>query len=480
MRHLNTYSLARMAGLFVNPSVTVFNLVVKTCQNRYTKPVTCSYSLIGFKALTVKNHTGVLIFHRRVCGSGMEDFMETTFFHIDVNSAFLSWSAVHKLKQGDPLDLRLIPSIIGGDRQRRHGIVLAKSAPARQFHVQTGEPITDALKKCPFLTIEPPNHPLYEEYSAKLMEYLYHICPDLEKVSIDECYMDFTPIASRFGDPIQAAGQIKDAIFETFGFTVNIGISNKKVLAKMASDFKKPNLVHTLYDYEIAQKMWPLPVSSLYMCGRSSMEALKKLGILTIGDLAKSDPAILASHLKSHGKLLWEYANGIDGSVVDSTPYELKGIGNSITLPKDAKTREEAFRALLSLSETVCTRLRNAGQCASLVSTEIKYNTFKSVSHQTTLETPTASNDTIYRTACVLFDELWNGTPVRLLGIRTSKLISKEEPVQMSLFDMPSASQPSNAAKQAKLDAAIDAIRKKYGDASVIRASLLKHPIQPH
>lgn len=408
--------------------------------------------------------------------------METTFFHIDVNSAFLSWSAVHKLRQGDPVDLRLIPSIIGGDRQRRHGVVLAKSIPAKAYDIQTGEPIVNALQKCPFLTIEPPNHALYEEYSARLIEYLYHICPDLEKVSIDECYMDFTPIASNYAGPVQAAIQIKDAIYETFGFTVNIGISNKKVLAKMASDFKKPNLVHTLYDYEIAQKMWPLPISSLYMCGRSSIETLKNLGILTIGGLAEADPAIIVSHLKSHGRLLWEYANGIDNSVIDSTPSELKGIGNSITLTQDAKTREDACRALLSLSETVCRRLRSAGQAAGMVSAEIKYHTFQSVSHQTSLAVPSASNETIYKTACALFDELWNGTPIRLLGIRTSKLTPLDAPVQMNLFDMPSAfgtsasAAAASAQKQAKLDAAIDSIRRKYGNSSVVRASLLRNP----
>lgn len=181
--------------------------------------------------------------------------MDTIFFHIDVNSAFLSWSAIHKLKQGDTLDLRLIPSIIGGDRTRRHGVVLAKSTPAKAFHITTGEPIVNALKKCPSLTIEPPNHALYEQYSAQLMEHLYHICPDLEKVSIDECYMDFTPIAANYTNPYEAATIIKDSVYEKFGFTVNVGISDRKVLAKMASDFKKPNLVHTLYAHEIEQKM---------------------------------------------------------------------------------------------------------------------------------------------------------------------------------------------------------------------------------
>lgn len=401
-------------------------------------------------------------------------------FHIDVNSAFLSWTALEQLKNGADIDIRTIPSIVGGDTEKRHGIVLAKSIPAKAYGIQTAEPVVNAFRKCPHLTMVPPNHTMYRERSQALMNHLSNICPDIEQVSIDECYMDYTPIKDKYTSPEAAATIIKDSVYEKFGFTVNVGISDRKVLAKMASDFKKPNLVHTLYHREIQTKLWPLPVSSLYMCGHSSVEALHKLGIVTIGDLAQTDVEILRAHLKSHGTTLWEYANGIDSSVVGVQPVKMKGIGNSVTLTQDAETKEEAYRALLSLAESVGSRVRASGELAGMVSTEIKYATFQSVSHQTTLDVPSDSTDIIYQTACLLFDELWNGTPIRLLGIRTSKLVSNTEPTQMSLFDLQTTT-PQHE-KQKKLNMALDSLRGKYGEDIIKRGSLLSSPdnYKPH
>ncbi len=392
------------------------------------------------------------------------------FFHIDVNSAFLSWTALELLEQGGEQDIRTIPSIVGGDTQTRHGIVLAKSIPAKAYGIQTAEPVVNALRKCPNLTVVPPNHRMYQKRSQMLMNHLSRICPDIEQVSIDECFMDYTPIMDKYPSPEAAAHIIKDSVREEFGFTVNVGISDRKVLAKMASDFKKPDLVHTLYSNEIEAKLWPLPVSSLFMCGQSSAETLHKLGILTIRDLAHADLQILQSHLKSHGTTLWEYANGIDSSDITPEPVKMKGIGNSTTLSTDAVTREEAYRTLLQLAETVGQRVRASHELAGMVSTEIKYASFQSVSHQTTLETPSASTDVIYSTACRLFDELWNGKPIRLLGIRTSKLVPEGEPRQLSLFDYQNPSPRSE--KQQKLDSALDSLRNKYGQDIIKRGSL--------
>lgn len=408
--------------------------------------------------------------------------MERIIFHIDVNSAYLSWTAIDKMQNGCNTDLRTIPAIIGGDMAKRHGVVLAKSIPAKAFGIVTGEPIVNAMRKCPSLHIEPPDHRLYDRRSDELMRLLSGICPDLEQVSIDECYMDYTPVKNHFPSPTAAAEYIRAQIRERLGFTVNIGISDRKVLAKMASDFRKPDMTHTLYSYEIQEKMWPLPVSSLFLCGHSSVETLHKLEIRTIGDLAGSDVSIITAHLKSHGKTLWEYANGIDDSIVETEQAEAKGIGNSTTLSKDAATREEAHLVLLELSESVARRLRSANQSAEMISVEIKYNTFRKVSHQTTLQTPTSGSDTIYRTSCALFDELWDGTPVRLLGIRSSKLVSAEEPVQLCLFDLPVIQEKKNgttphisAEKEARLEQALDSIRQKYGAGAIVRGSLL-HP----
>lgn len=393
------------------------------------------------------------------------------FFHIDVNSAFLSWTALDMLEKGESIDIRTIPSIVGGDTNTRHGIVLAKSIPAKAYGIRTAEPVVNAFRKCPHLTMVPPNHQKYQDQSQKLMQFLSGICPDIQQVSIDECYMDYTPITDKYTSPEAAAHIIKNSVHEQFGFTVNIGISDRKVLAKMASDFKKPNLVHTLYSHEISTKLWPLPVSSLFMCGHSSAEALRKLGILTIGDLAHSDPKILQAHLKSHGLTLWEYANGIDSSGITAEPVKMKGIGNSTTLTNDAITKEEAYRTLLELAESVGRRIRASHELAGMVSTEIKYASFQSVSHQTTLDIPSSSTDVIYQTACQLFDELWNGKPIRLLGIRTSKLVPDTEPRQMNLFELQETTPQSE--KHQKLDSAFDSLRDKYGKDIIKRGSLL-------
>ena len=287
-------------------------------------------------------------------------------FHIDVNSAYLSWTAVEQLKNGAKVDIRTIPAIIGGDQKSRHGIVLAKSIPAKKYGIRTGEPVANAFRKCPNLKSYPPDHQMYREYSRRLMDFLRTYTTHIEQVSVDECYMDFTEIADRFTSPVEGANEIKDEVYKRFGFTVNVGISSRKVLAKMASDFEKPNKVHTLFPEEVPVKMWPLPIGELFMAGRSSVETMKKLEIYTIGDLANTDPAILELHLKSHGRKLWEFANGLDDSEVESVRAEAKGVGNSTTLPKDLTTEEEALPVLKDLAASVGRRLRKAGQKAGM------------------------------------------------------------------------------------------------------------------
>ena len=390
-------------------------------------------------------------------------------FHIDVNSAYLSWTAVEQLKNGAKTDLRLIPAIIGGDQKTRHGVVLAKSVPAKKYGIHTGEPVANAIRKCPNLTMESPDHELYRQYSRRLMDFLRTYTDQIEQVSVDECYLDFTGIADRFSSPVAAAFEIKDEVLRRFGFTVNVGISTNKLLAKMASDFEKPNKVHTLFPEEIREKMWPLPIRELYMAGASSVRTLEKLEVRTIGDLARMDPAIVELHLKSHGRKLWEFANGIDDSLVEAEPAEAKGIGNSVTLPRDARTEEEACQVLKKLAASVGRRLRKAGYKAGMVSVEIKYSDFRSFSHQKQLPEAVQDPAILHQTGMELFNELWTGQPIRLLGLRTSKL--SDAPVhQMDLFEA------ASHIRHQKLDKALDAIRQKYGDSAIIRGSSLTSP----
>jgi DNA polymerase-4 len=392
---------------------------------------------------------------------------------VDVNSAFLSWEAVSRLQQGDTLDLREIPSAVAGDKNKRHGIILAKSTLAKQYGVQTGEPIVDAIKKCPNLTLVPPHHGMYEEYSKAFTDILNEFSPCVEKCSIDEAYCDMTGMSSLFGPPIEAAHKIKDRVKNELGFTVNVGISCNKLLAKMASDFRKPDLVHTLYPSEIPEKMWVLPVGDLIFVGKSTVKKLNTLGIYTIGELAKTDVEILKAHLKKHGEVIHSFANGRDTSVISQEEAENKGYGNSTTISFDVEEESTAKMILLSLTETVAARLRRDGMMANVVSVSIVDFEFRNSSHQMTLLSPTHNSNELHKAACALFDELWDGTPIRNLGVQTSKVVSEDAERQMNLFGF------ETDEKREKLDQAIDKIRNRYGSAAIQRASLVKKETDP-
>jgi len=397
--------------------------------------------------------------------------MRKVIFHVDVNSAFLSWEAEYRLKHlGGTLDLRTIPSAVGGDMEKRRGIILAKSLPAKKYGVRTGESIVEAKKKCPNLMLVPPHYGLYERSSQALMELLKEYSPKVEQFSIDEAFLDMTGMEKLFGEPREAAERLKNRIRDTFGFTVNIGVSTNKLLAKMASDFEKPDKVHTLFPEEIPEKMWPMPVGELFFVGRATENRLSQLGIRTIGDLANTDVKILKSYLKRHGEVIWEFANGRDVSLVEAEPPENKGYGNSTTIAFDVTDEKTAKLVLLSLSETVAARLRKHGKKAELISVSIKNNELHTVSHQAVLPVPSDITYEIYREACRLFDELWDQSPIRHLGIHTGKL-GEGGARQLNIFDH------TDYEKLEKLDAALDKIRNRHGQDSVMRASFLKSPL---
>ena len=402
---------------------------------------------------------------------------DRVIFHIDVNSAYLSWEAVDRLENGETTDLRLIPSAVGGDIATRHGVILAKSVPAKKYRITTGEPVVDALRKCPELVLVKPRHGLYHEKSKAFINILRQYSDTIEQFSVDEAFVDMTGTRRLFGEPKDAADRIRNQVRDELGFTVNVGVSSNKLLAKMASDFEKPDRIHTLWKEEIPKKLWPLPIEDLYMVGRSSSARLRSLGITTIGELAHTDKDFLIREFKSHGLLMWEYANGIAPAEVHSTVEKLKGVGNSTTLSQDVSNADDAKKVLLALAEQVSSRLRKSNQLAQSVTVEIKYSTFQRTSHQKVLLFPTNSTQPIYELSCRLFDELWNHTPIRLLGIRTGKLLDEDAPVQMTLFD--SGYLEAKSEKQQKLDAALDQIKSRYGENAVIRGSFFPEKEEP-
>ena len=399
--------------------------------------------------------------------------MKTVIYHIDVNSAFLSWEAVYRLRNLEgTLDLRTIPAAVGGDMAKRRGIILAKSIPAKAYGVKTGEPVVNALKKCPNLKLVPPHYELYKKCSKAFLDILKEYSPAVEQYSIDEAFMDMTGMEGLLGDLTVFAHTLKDRIREELGFTVNIGVSSNKLLAKMASDFKKPDLVHTLFPEHISQKMWPLPVKEMFSIGRATERKLNTLGIYTIGELANTDPDVLRHHLKKYGEVIWNFANGRDMSVVEAVPEDNKGYGNSTTIAFDVTDGGTARMILLSLAETVSARLRRDSIRAELVSVAIKDFELNTVSHQMMLPSSTNITAEIHQAACRLFDELWDGTPIRHLGIHTGKLSKDDAARQISLFDH------TDYEKLEKMDQAVEEIRKKFGTDAVMRASFLRQPVE--
>lgn len=391
--------------------------------------------------------------------------MDRQILHVDVNNAFLSWTAVDMLNNGETLDIREIPAVIGGDEAQRKGVVLAKSMKAKQFGIVTGETLYSARRKCPEIKIYMGNHAMYKIYSDKLYNLLLEYTDEIERFSIDECFLDMTHFL-RGQRLIDIANEISKRVKEELKFTVNIGVANNKLLAKMASDFTKPDKVHTLYKEEIKTKMWILPVSDLFMVGRKSLPKLERMGIKTIGDLANKDINLLIKQFGKHGKMMWEYANGIDNSEVIYKYTQPKCVGNSVTFPSDIDNIEKLEEILLALTEQVTYRLRKHNLLANVVNVQIKTNEFKVSSHQRKIGVPTSSTKVIYNIAKELLKQLYKGEYIRLIGVQVSELSEKDE-AQLSLFDT------NTNEKQEKIDKALDEIKQKYGYDTITRAGKL-------
>ena len=393
---------------------------------------------------------------------------ERVIFHVDANSAFLSWTAAYRVRVlGESLDLRDIPSVIAGDKASRHSIILAKSGPAKKYGIQTGEPLFQALEKCPDLVVAPPDYSLYVEASRHFVQMLRQFSPMVQQYSIDEAWVDMTGTQRIFGAPRLAAEKMRQRIWDELGFTVNVGISSNKLLAKMAGDFEKPNKVHTLFPEEMESKMWPLPVRDLFLIGGATERKLKGLGIYTIGDLAKTDVSVLKKRLGKHGETIWHYANGRNAEMVTPEPEENKGYGNSTTTPEDVVTYDRAYQVILSLCETVAMRMRQDNKCGRCITIHLRTNEFQHFSHQMLLHGATNITSELFEGACRVFDEAWDGiTPLRQLGVQVTRL--SEEPYQQ--YDLFSGLSPVQYEKKLRLDETVDSLRDKFGEDIIRRA----------
>lgn len=396
-------------------------------------------------------------------------------FHIDANSAFLSWTAAHRvLVLGEKEDLREIPSVVAGDKASRHSIILAKSIPAKKIGIQTGEPLFQAMEKCPNLKVVPPDYGLYVECSRHMIRLLRQVAPSVEQYSIDEAWADMTGTERLYGSPVQAAEMLRERIYRELGFTVNIGVSSNKLLAKMAGDFEKPNRVHSLFQEEVPLKLWPLPVRNLFLVGSATERKLKRSGISTIGDLANADLGQLRRLLGKHGETIWHFANGRNAEEVRAEPMENKGYGNSVTLSQDVTDRETAHQVLLSLCETAGMRLRRDHKNGGCIAVSLRTHEFKSFSHQSQLPGATDVTEELYRAACRVFDEAWDRvTPLRQMGVQVTRL-AQERYCQYDLF---STINPDQTEKLAKLDLTVDRLRERFGEDVVKKARFLNGKI---
>ena len=397
--------------------------------------------------------------------------MKRIIMHIDVNNAFLSWTAVLLLKEGYKYDIRNSYAIIGGDEKNRSGIVLAKSTPAKKMGVVTAQTIYQAKKLCPALRVYPPNYNWYKTMSDKLFKLISKYSPDIERMSIDECFLDYTPVKHLYGDEIKFAYKLQKEIYDTLGFTVNVGIANNRLCAKMASDFSKPYKVHTLFDYEVHDKMWPLIVDDLFGVGKKTALKLHSLGIDKIEDLAKADKDKLYKYFKNQAIEMINWANGISSDIIKSESDDPKGIGNETTLNHNIFDKEELYSYLLALSENVTLRLRKQNKYAYVVVVTLKDKTFRRTSHQKKLVNATNLSSEVYEISKKILDEMDTSEGIRLIGIRLDNLVDSSNH-QVSLFES------LNIIEENKnLEKTVDNLKEKYGFTVIKKASLIKNKV---
>ena len=383
--------------------------------------------------------------------------------HLDMNAFYCS---VHEAVE--PTIYQGKPTAVAGSVELRRGIIVTSSYTARGLGVRTGMQVREALKLCPELIVIQPDFDLYREFSNRFMTIAYSYTPMIEAVSIDECYMDITG-SKLFGTPLEIAAELQRRILDELKLPCSIGIAPNKLLAKMASDMKKPNGISVLRLRDVPKLLWPLPCGELFGIGKSTAEKLAKLNINTLGQLAVADEIVLQGNFGIIGGWLKQAANGIDISPVNPVKEQSKSIGHTTTLPKDFTNIHDIHRVFLNLADQVCRRLRRQKLLAQTVQITMRDPSMKTITRSHTLQVPTEHVDQVLAEASQLFENHWKiGDPVRLLGITLQNLVPKEESaLQLDLFEY------ENQPNREKLNETMDRLRDKFGEHAILTAGML-------
>ncbi|MFJ2042042.1 DNA polymerase IV [Paenibacillus taichungensis] len=383
--------------------------------------------------------------------------------HVDMNAFYCS---VHEAEE--PELYRGKATAVAGSSEVRKGVIVTCSYTARSRGISTGMVVHQALKKCPDLIVIRPDFHLYRRYSKEFMKIAYSYTPLLEATSIDECYLDITG-SRQFGTPLEIAESIQTRIRDELGMPCSIGIAPNKLLAKMASDLKKPNGISILRMRDVPQILWHRPCNEMFGIGKKTAEKLKKLGIETIGQLAKSDERMLTDVFGINGSWLKNSANGINHSAVQAEREANKSIGHTTTLPADISEMDDVHRVLLNISDQVARRLRKHEMLSQGIQITIRTPDMKTITRSRMMEVPTEDASIIYREACALFAKHWRGgKPVRMLGVTLQTLIPREESaIQLDLFEY------EQKPKKENLIRIMDQLRDKFGENAVVTAGML-------
>lgn len=382
---------------------------------------------------------------------------DRTILHCDCNGFYASVECVK-----NP-DLKKVPMAVGGDPEKRHGIILAKNELAKKYNIQTAETIFQAKKKCPELVIVPPHHDMYREYSKRVMNIYMRYTELVESFGLDEAWLDVSESKRLFGDGKTIADELRRTVREETGLTVSVGVSFCKVFAKLGSDYKKPDATTVFSRANWKKYIFPMPAGALLYVGRHTNVKLEKLGIKTIGDLAAVPRGLLEHHFGKAGAMLSIYANGLDESPVRSIydKEEVKSIGNSITFREDLIGEEAIKKGVYELSDSIASRMRKKGVKCTTVQIQIKDTNFKVISRQRKTEYPTYLAHEIRDTAMELIKSSWNlERPVRMLSVTGCNLIAADAvSEQISFFD----DSGEKRQKTEKLERAVDDLRNKFG-----------------